>query len=408
MRAALQAIALAGLALASCSPGAGEPVVGTWTLTGAMNEPRWLHSLTRLADGRVLAAGGCADFQWTEPFATCQAKDSAEIWDPVTGIWTPTASMHERRAHPAAVLLLDGRVLVAGGWDGATTPTLTSAEVYDPARGLWTRTGDMAKQRHGWGDLSLVLLPDGRALFVGGMEPDGSGFAATAETYDPADGTWTQTGPMGTRRDVAAAILLPSSGRVLVVGGIVEADTDGTWFPATASAELYDPGANAWEETGSLDRSVVWHGLALLPTGEVLLTNGVTDTRISQGFTAKANRYQPATGRWVSAHPMNSVHTYPSAVRLPSGRVLLAGGNLYPGPLPAYVPSDVYDPWRDAWVPTPPMRHYTFGSAAAVLLASGQVLFAGGETTDFLIWDHWDTVSAAQVFDEGPLPEVAP
>ncbi|HSB19857.1 MAG TPA: hypothetical protein VLD85_07620, partial [Anaeromyxobacteraceae bacterium] len=232
--------------------------------------------------------------------------------------------------------------------------------------------------------------------------------------YDPATGEWEPTGPMVVPRLDSTAILL-ASGKVLVVGGLTTVPQPNPVIPATTRSELYDPEANAWTETkGSLRRPVIWNTLALLPTGEVLLTNGLP--QVYNGidptcrFNAEADIYDPITEEWRPAHPMLNAHSYPSAVRLPSGRVLLAGGGLHPGCFTSLsmFPSEVYDPWHDAWAPTPPLRHFEFGAAAAVLLQSGQVLFTGGETTDFMPWTHWDTLSAAQIFDEGPLPEAVP
>jgi hypothetical protein len=52
----------------------------------------------------------------------------AEIYHPATDKWTPTASMaHPRQYHSIAVLLPDGRVLTAGGID----PTLGAAPARD-------------------------------------------------------------------------------------------------------------------------------------------------------------------------------------------------------------------------------------------------------------------------------------
>jgi hypothetical protein len=263
-------------------------------------------------------------------------------------------------------------------------------------------------------DLSLVLLPSGKALYVGGRAPDGT-FAAAAEVYDPATGVWEQTGPLVVPRCCTTAILLPS-GTVLVVGGVAEWDSvapDHAW--ATASAELYDPATNAWEETDPVGREVLWNTLALLPTGEVLLTNGIGCTNPDDprcGFNAEVAIYQPAARRWRRAHPMLKPHTYPAAVRLPSGRLLLAGGNWADGENPYKVfQSEVYDLRRDAWTPTPAMRHYREGVTTGVLLPSGDVLVSGGQRSDFLSTDRLDSISSAEISPaapRGPLPGRSP
>ena len=63
---------------------------------------------------------------------------------PAQAGWAPVGSMSEPRTWHSAVLLDDGRVLVAGGH----TPSgvTNSAEIYDPATGMWSRTGAMPRR----------------------------------------------------------------------------------------------------------------------------------------------------------------------------------------------------------------------------------------------------------------------
>jgi hypothetical protein len=62
------------------------------------------------------------------------ATATAEIYNPVTGIWTFTGSMAGPRITQKATLLANGKVLVAGGFLGDNTP-LATAELYDPEHG---------------------------------------------------------------------------------------------------------------------------------------------------------------------------------------------------------------------------------------------------------------------------------
>jgi hypothetical protein len=48
--------------------------------------------------------------------------------------------MSEKRSYHAAVLLVDGRVLVIGG-AGEGQSTLDSTELFDPATGAWSSPG---------------------------------------------------------------------------------------------------------------------------------------------------------------------------------------------------------------------------------------------------------------------------
>ena len=66
-------------------------------------------------------------------------------------------------------------------------------------------------------DHTATLLPTGKVLVAGGCRVVGSDLSS-AELYDPATGTWTATGSLGTARQHHTATLLPS-GKVLVAGG---------------------------------------------------------------------------------------------------------------------------------------------------------------------------------------------
>ena len=63
---------------------------------------------------------------------------------------------------------------------------------------------------------------------------------SSAELYDPATGSWSSTGSLGTAREFHTATLLPS-GKVLVAGG------EYSGFTASSSAELYDPASRKLE-----------------------------------------------------------------------------------------------------------------------------------------------------------------
>jgi hypothetical protein len=62
--------------------------------------------------------------------------------------WMHASDLHIPRAHHTATLLLDGRVLVAGGADASGTAT-ASAELFDPVTETWRLTGDLKPPREG-------------------------------------------------------------------------------------------------------------------------------------------------------------------------------------------------------------------------------------------------------------------
>ena len=76
----------------------------TWTATGSMVNPRYGHSATLLANGKVLVARGSG----------LSGYLGAELYDPATGAWTATGPMINGSDFHTATLLPNGKVLVAG------------------------------------------------------------------------------------------------------------------------------------------------------------------------------------------------------------------------------------------------------------------------------------------------------
>jgi hypothetical protein len=92
-------------------------------LAGSMSTARAAHRAVALPDGRILVAGGWATSDKID-------MNSAEIYDPTTGTFSPAAAMGQARDTFTLTLMGDGRVLAAGG--GIDAVTAASAEVYEP------------------------------------------------------------------------------------------------------------------------------------------------------------------------------------------------------------------------------------------------------------------------------------
>ncbi|BAY23246.1 hypothetical protein NIES2100_30100 [Calothrix sp. NIES-2100] len=99
------------------------------------------QNLTILADGQVLVTGGNSnpngkDGQPGSQFDLNTAVYAAEVWNPNTGQWKTLASMAKpRQYHSTALLLPDGRVVVAGGVCGpcgAAGHNEQNAEIFSP------------------------------------------------------------------------------------------------------------------------------------------------------------------------------------------------------------------------------------------------------------------------------------
>jgi hypothetical protein len=166
-----------------------------------------------LPNGLVLVAGG-ANTSFN-PLFTFLA--SAELYDSASGVWTNTGSLITGRQAHTATLLDDGMVLVVGGLDGQSSNGgyAITAELYNPSTGIWNETGDLV---HGRAVHTAIVLSNGKVLVAGGA---GFGFfrpLASVEIYDPASGIWSDFGRLITAREGHTATLL-AGGDMLVTGG---------------------------------------------------------------------------------------------------------------------------------------------------------------------------------------------
>jgi hypothetical protein len=278
-----------------------------------------------------------------------------------------------------ATLLLDSRVLVVGGrtqplaYAPGGAPT-SRVEIFDPATKRFSPAASLGVARSGH---TATLLPSGKVLVAGG---DGGGLG-TAEIYDPASGQWSLTAPMNFRRTDHAAALL-ASGKVLVTGGATMTYmgiSQGGSAPARLPAELYDPSLDAWTvaATPIFDRPVK-PTATVLRDGRVLVVGGQYMWNSPDEAREKSEIYEPTSDKWVASTPevRTGARQYQSATMLADGRVLVAGGMR---DLQGTGLATLYDPRSNSWTQLPNMLANRYGQGAA-LLPSGWVLVVGGDS----------------------------
>jgi hypothetical protein len=175
--------------------------------------PRRRHTATLLKNGRVLLAGGV---QGTGAMDNWLYLDSLEVFDPVPATTSLLAAkMTLKRMGHSATLLLDGRVLIAGGYCigfKCTVSPMLLNDLYDPA------TDAVISAAHP-GEYPLfhtaTRLDDGRVLVAGGTITDATKAYAFVPGPPPA---WSTLPPLAVGRTLATATKL-LDGTVLVVGG---------------------------------------------------------------------------------------------------------------------------------------------------------------------------------------------
>jgi N-acetylneuraminic acid mutarotase len=268
-----------------------DPETGRWTATGSMSDIRSGHTATLLQDGRVLVTGGLStDRTYQFPHLA-----SAELYDPTSGLWTATGDMTQARWGHTATLLPDGKVLVAGGavFLPDDSEVFGSAELYDPDSGRWTATGSLAEARVGH---IAILLGNGKVLVLGGFVNGSGGGSPSPELFDPSTGQWAATANMKTIRSAFTATLL-LDGRLLVAGGM-SGPLDGAQIPL-ASAELFDPRNGSWTATATMASPRSGHFAVRLADGTVLVSGGsARDPNRGGAFIAvlESEVYHPGIG----------------------------------------------------------------------------------------------------------------
>ena len=260
-----------------------DPATGSSLPAGPMVSPdRWISSAVRLRDGRVLVIGDAVN----------------QVFDPTTMRFAPVGPAVTLRSGATSAVLLDGRVLIAGGLppggNAGVDRALRSAELLDPDTLTSRPTGSIGTATGGG---PMVTLPDGRVFMA---SADGS------EIYDPATGGFSPASPTSIGGG-GQPVALPD-GRVVVAGS--------TGLDDGGKVQVWDPRSRSFS-TRKLPEPL--SGATLLDDGRVFLV-GMCRGR-SAGWTGV---YDPATE--VTTATPGTRACRPASTRLADGRVLIVGG----------------------------------------------------------------------------------
>ena len=272
---------------------------------GPMQAPRVYHTATQLQDGTVPLAGGVVG---------TDTSTSAEVYDPITYTSTTTvAPMAIDRGSHRATLLEDGTVLIAGGYSSSVGGAVSSAEIFDPVARVFSPTGSMLFERTAF---TATRLGNGKVLIAGGNTHDSSEFPLQAELYDATAHTFSPTaGAMAVGRHFHQATLL-DSGKVLITGG---ANNDGV----VGEAELYDPDTDTFQPAGQLAIPRTLHTATRLSNGDVVMTGG---TLGGASWVAGVETYSIATGQFALSGELILPRAQHTATLLAGDKILVAGG----------------------------------------------------------------------------------
>jgi hypothetical protein len=137
-----------------------------------------------------------------------------------------------------------------------------------------------------------------------------------------------------------------------------------------AAQEVVAGSVGKFTATGSMQMARVGHAEIMLPSGKVLIVGG-DDSGTS------AEIYYPSTGTFHTTGSLNFARYSFTATLLDNGKVLIQGGSVaYPT-----LPAELYDPATGAFSQTGvPLERFDWFFSTATLLKNGNVLVVGGET----------------------------
>jgi hypothetical protein len=289
-------------------------------------------------------------------------------------------------------LLIDGRLVVAGGTDSFPPgtglhhehfPGLRDTAVYHPRSRSWTPAAPMATQSGTsgggrWYPL-LLTLADGQVLAYSGhpRENDSRHRNDTVEVYSPSPR------PGGTWRTLAASdsanqpIEYYPRAHVLPSGEVLFAT------PIGGRTRRLRPRPYAWTDVGPPAPGYDGFGvssvlLPLLPENDyrarVLFVGGAQSRVFDTGNPGAG--WQPTAARALAGSP---VRTHASAVLLADGKVLVCGGVRDPtDDATAVKQAEIFNPFANTWSvgdTAAIVRNY---HSTALLMPDGRVFTAGG------------------------------
>jgi YVTN family beta-propeller protein len=299
-----------------------DPGTTTFQIVDNNFHDMFCAGVSTLEDGRIVAAGG-------NPYDT-----RTTAFNPSTLTWQALANMNSNRWY-GTLLALPSNELFATFANAAGN----TSERYNPASNGWTQTSgatmqDLLNEQNAengqssvnsatglewWGQMAVA--PDGRILHGGPTQ--------TWHLFDPrGSGTVQSLGqPAGTRTRMWGNAVTYGPGRVLILGG-----NDRTQNPPTTNA-VYKVDLNGPSPVISSASPMAFtrsfHNTVTLPTGELLVIGGNSsgENFSDNGAVFAAEIWNPDTDQWRTVASMNVPRTYHStALLLQDARVLSAGG----------------------------------------------------------------------------------
>jgi galactose oxidase len=294
-----------------------------------------------LPDGTILWTGGLGAGSGT-------GVPNAAIFDPLADTWTELPNMNAGRWYPTNVTLANGDILTISGEINSATGNNPLPQVWQRATASWRdlTTAEVVMPLYP----RMMLAPNGN-VFLAGPAP-GTKYLKTTGT-----GSWIYVSKtnFGNYRDYGSAVMY-DVGKVLIMGG---------GDPPTNTAETINlnPKQPHWQYTAPMNYPRRQFNATILADGTVLVTGGSSGSGFDNSATPvlPTELWNPATGTWAVMASLGVYRGYHStALLLPDGRVLSAGGEASPTTAEVYSPPYLFQ-----------------GVQPTIVSAPGSVLYGG-------------------------------
>ena len=368
---------------------ADAPTRGMWS--GVIPFPlNPLHAAV-LPSGKVLGYGSPLDGGSMNGYYL-------DLWDPAQGTTTASHLTTYRRDLldsfcSTSVLLADGRLMITGGNGN------TSSMIYTPStNSAAMSTARLADDR--W-YATMLTLPDGRPIMLGGMAPFAEGMqgnpdqsvaqglaSMTPEVYE--NGGWRSLPGAYSRDAFGPDYLRASYPRAWVMPGGkvfgVSAERMWTLDPAgNGSVSVHGVFKGAPSNTANPQNVGASNSAVMYDIGKVLIVGG-NGSYNGEGWVAsnKATSINVNSGSPVLTEQpaMSNPRRYPNTIVLPDGKVLVTGGTRKGNDngANAVYAAEIWNPDTGTWTVGASAAVYRGYHSNTLLLPNGTVLSAGGGT----------------------------
>jgi N-acetylneuraminic acid mutarotase len=234
--------------------------------------------------------------------------DAYETFSASTRTWTQDGSIPHSELYVSSATGTNGDLYVIGG---------DLLQIYSAKTSTWTVGPKLPTDI--WTGMSVVALPDGRILMIGGSRPTTGVTPYEVDAFTPATGKWAKLAsvPIKSGRCGTMAAAASAAGTVYLEGGACTGGFSNQFY-------IFDTAKNRWSV------GPVMPGTKVAEASGVCGSNGyfyvIGGTSKTSYATAQVRAYDPSANKWASEPSLPTASRDGDSVRVQSGAIVYGGG----------------------------------------------------------------------------------